>query len=124
MKRTVINQAHPWNIYKARRDSLKRHLSSMSNQRLANEFFAHSVGRDECPERRKDIIDALLRAFDIRWRKAWREEFGFEFDDVRDNEKFLEHIKAGRFGKNEKEEETFGERGKIEDGQAAAKEAS
>lgn len=106
-KRTTINPAHPWNQYKKQREELKHKIKSYSNEQLDSTF------ERELPDLHADLphlarhkkVKELLDLFGRGWRKAWLEEFGWEFDEVKDGEKFKARIDAGEFIKKSNKED-------------------
>lgn len=74
-----LNNAHPWNQYKATRDSLRKKLTSSSNDALWVELYTLA----DSPEvtSRTEAIKLLLERFDANYRRAWSEKYDIDFDD-------------------------------------------
>ena len=123
-KKTVRNQRHPWNWYKNEREKVYRQTRTMSNSELSEWIRrdnAERGGFGRNPDQpRKGLINALMSRFDFEWRQRWRETYGWEFDEVRDDGRFRARIEAGEFKPKEKHhdsEEKAGE--KIAEGKDA-----
>ena len=90
-KRTTWNQSNPIRVFNDHLLDAKRHLRSLSNEDLKRFAIDSKIPGHE-GLKRGSLIRLCLAAVSIAFKAEWKERYGWDFDDARDNEKLRRHL--------------------------------
>lgn len=88
---TTRNYQHPHYRFKAFQEETRKRYRTLSAVQLAE--AAKTNGVDPSMPRHQ-VLETLVRLGCIHWKEKWKENMGWDFDDVYDERKFAEHVKT------------------------------
>jgi len=103
--RTIFNKNHPITIYNQHIQDVKKVVRKLTKKELPE--HAANIGVDPTGMHRGSLLRAILAKVATDFKKQWKERYGWDLEDARDQEKLKGHIQNAKIAHQKKIEEAL-----------------